>query len=81
MNKENLQERLIEIIKPYVSTPDKLLDVTPETNFISDLEINSAHLVDVILDIEDAFDIRIENEEMEQMTNVGASIKVIQSKI
>lgn len=81
MNKENLQERLIEIIKPYVSTPDKLLDVTSETNFISDLEINSAHLVDVILDIEDAFDIRIENEEMEQMTNVGASIKVIQSKI
>lgn len=81
MNKENLQERLIEIIKPYVSSPDKLLDVTPETNFISDLEINSAHLVDVILDIEDAFDIRIENEEMEQMTNVGASIKVIQSKI
>lgn len=81
MDSTKLQERLIELIKPYVSDEKKLQGISSETNFITDLEINSAHLVDIILDIEDAFDIRIENEEMEQMTNVGASMEVIQSKI
>lgn len=81
MNKITLQEQLIQIITPYVSDATKLKDISPETNFISDLEINSAHLVDIILDIEDAFDIRIENDEMEKMLNVGASIEIIQSKI
>lgn len=81
MNKDALQQRLVEIIQNYVSSPEKLKNITEETNFISDLEINSAHLVDVILDIEDAFDIRIENEEMEKMVNVGESLKVIQSKL
>jgi len=81
MDSTKLQERLIELIKPYVSDEKKLQDISSKTNFITDLEINSAHLVDIILDIEDAFDIRIENEEMEQMTNVGASMEVIQSKI
>ncbi len=81
MNKEALQQRLVEIIQNYVSSPEKLNNISEETNFISDLEINSAHLVDVILDIEDAFDIRIENEEMEKMVNVGESLKVIQSKL
>lgn len=81
MNKKALQQRLVEIIQNYVSSPEKLNNISEETNFISDLEINSAHLVDVILDIEDAFDIRIENEEMEKMVNVGESLKVIQSKL
>ena len=55
--------------------------MTEETDFINDLRINSANLVDVILDIEEKFDIIIDNKEMEQMINVKASLDVIAFKL
>lgn len=81
MKKEDIIEQLKQIVKPYIQNQSAFENLSTETNFISDLEINSAHLVDVILDVEDKFDIRIENEEMEQMTSVGASLEIIQKKI
>lgn len=74
-------ESLKAIIKPYVNNTQGLEDLNSKTEFIKDLQINSANLVDVILDVEDRFDIRIENEEMEKMLSVGASLEIIQSKI
>jgi acyl carrier protein len=81
MNQKDIILQLTQIVKPYVQNQTALENITTETNFISDLEINSAHLVDVILDVEDKFDIRIENDEMEKMTSVGASLEIIQKKI
>ncbi|MDR9400624.1 MAG: acyl carrier protein [Psychroflexus sp.] len=80
MSKANRIDRLKEIIKPYVEDADKLKDIDESTKFIDDLAINSAHLVDIILDVEDAFDIRIENDEMEQMLDVGAALQIIDKK-
>lgn len=73
--------KLKAIVKPYVNNAEGLENLNPETEFIKDLEINSANLVDVILDVEDEFDIRIENEEMEKMLSVGASLEIIQKKV
>jgi acyl carrier protein len=81
MKKEDITIELKQIVEPYVQNQVAFENMTAETSFISDLEINSAHLVDIILDVEDKFDIRIENEEMEQMTTVGASIEIIQNKV
>lgn len=81
MKNSELEKHLSEILETYVSDKNKLNNLNEETNFITDLEINSAHLVDVILDVEDNFNIRIENEEMEQMINVGKSLEIIQAKL
>ena len=51
------------------------------TDFLNDLKINSANLVDVILDVENEFDIIIDNESMEKMLNVKAAIEIINSKL
>ncbi len=81
MNNEQLIEKLKTIVKPYVQNEEAFKGIDLKTSFLKDLEINSAHLVDVILDIEDEFDIRIENEEMEKMLDVEASLNIIKSKI
>jgi acyl carrier protein len=78
---DEIISKLKTIVKPYVNNIEGFENLNPETEFIKDLEINSANLVDVILDVEDEFDIRIENEEMEKMLSVGASLEIIQSKI
>lgn len=81
MKKEELIAKLKTIVQPYIQDEDAFMNLTEDTNFITDLKINSANLVDVILDVEDEFDIRIENEEMEQMISVKAAMDIITSKV
>ena len=77
----NQIEQLREIIKLYVPKPERLENLNPETDFIKDLEINSANLVDIILDIEEKFDINIDNEGMEKMLNVKAALAIIDQEL
>ena len=51
------------------------------TDFINDLKVNSANLIDIVLDVEDMFDIEIDNESMEQMLSVKQALEIIQKKM
>ena len=56
-------------------------ELDKNTDFLEDLQINSAHLIDIILDIEDEFDIEISDEEAEEMLTVEKTVGIIESKI
>lgn len=71
---------LRKIVKPYVQNDLAFEDFDRNTEFIKDLEINSAHLVDIVLDVEDEFNIAIDNESMDKMVTVNDAVKIIQSK-
>jgi len=81
MTKEELITKLKTIVKPYIQNEEAFTNLTEETDFINDLKINSANLVDVILDVEDEFDIRIENDDMEKMLSVKAAMAIINEKL
>ena len=72
---------LKKIVKPYVQDQEAFKNLSEETDFINDLKINSANLVDVILDVEDEFDIVIDNESMEKMLSVKAAMEIIETKL
>lgn len=81
MTKKELITSLQKIIKPYVQDQEAFKNLSEETDFINDLKINSANLVDIILDVEDKFDIEIDNESMEKMLSVKAAIDIIETKL
>ncbi|MBW8362143.1 MAG: acyl carrier protein [Kaistella sp.] len=81
MNREENIAKLKEIVKPYVKDAPALDHLTEDTDFINDLNINSANLVDVILDVEEVFDIEIDNESMEKMRDVKSALTVIEKKL
>ncbi|MES2827504.1 MAG: acyl carrier protein [Bacteroidota bacterium] len=81
MNKEELIERLKPIVANYAQEQSALENISEGTDFIKDLKINSANLVDVVLDVEEAFDIVIDNESMEKMLTVGAAMAIIEQKL
>lgn len=72
---------LKELVKPYIQNQEAFDNLNEDTDFINDLKINSANLVDIILDIEEKFDLEIDNESMDKMLNVKAAIEVINTKI
>jgi acyl carrier protein len=77
----NKIDEIKEILRPYVQRPELLENVGLETDFIKDLAINSADLVDIILDIEEKFDIIVDDEGMQQMLTVKAAIAVIEEEL
>ena len=79
-NKEMLTD-LKGIIKPYIQNQEAFDNLNEETDFINDLKVNSANLVDIVLDVEDKFDIEIDNDSMDRMLNVKAALSVIQEKL
>jgi acyl carrier protein len=81
MDKNELITKLKSIVEPYIQDDEAFKNLSEETDFVKDLKINSANLVDVILDVEDAFDIRIENDEMEKMISVKAAMDIVNSKL
>ena len=81
MTKEEITSKLTTIVKPYVQNEEGFKNLNENTDFINDLEINSANLVDIILDVEDEFNIEIDNDSMEKMLSVKATIEIIQTKI
>ena len=81
MTKKELITSLQKIVKPYVQDQEAFKNLSEETDFINDLKINSANLVDVILDVEDEFDIEIDNESMEKMLSVKAAMDIIETKL
>jgi len=81
MDRQVITERLKQIIAPYVEDKAALENINEESDFINDLHINSANLVDIILDAEEAFDIEIDDEAAERMMNVKAAVDIVASLV
>ena len=81
MKREEIIERLKTIVKPYIKKQEAFDTFTESTDIINDLNINSANLVDVILDIEEAFTIVIDNQSMERMIDVKSTVEIIETKL
>ncbi|RXG17634.1 acyl carrier protein [Leeuwenhoekiella aestuarii] len=78
---QDIYPKLKEIIKPYLPEDVNPDAISPESHLVTDLNINSTHLVDIVLDVEDAFDITIEDDELDNMETVTASIALIEQKL
>lgn len=81
MNKQETLEKLKAIVKPFVKNEDAFINLNEETDFINDLQINSANLVDIVLDIEEVFDIEIDTVSMEQMSSIKIALAIIETKL
>ena len=81
MTNTEIIEKLKTIVKPFVNNQEAFENLTENTDFIADLQINSANLVDVILDVEDAFEIVIDQQSMERMLDIKSTLEIIETKL
>ncbi len=81
MTTEEIYARLVPLIAAYL--PEDVLadEIRPEADLTAELNINSAHLVDVVLDVEDKFDIELSNSDMENLRTVQDAVDIVNSKI
>ena len=66
-------EKLQAIIADVLNVPKD--DITPETTFVDDLGADSLDIFQIIMGIEEEFDIEIDNEEAEKITTVQDAVE------
>jgi len=81
MSEKEIFDKVVNILAPYVRNQDALKDISNETNIVTDLQVNSSRLVDIILAMEDEFNIEIADEEADKVESVGAAVELIKAKI
>ena len=55
--------------------------ITEQTDIAEDLGADSLDVVNVLMSLEDAFDVEIPDEEIEKLTTVGALVSYIEEHI
>ncbi len=56
-------------------------DVVPEANFADDLDADSLDIVELVMALEEEFDVDVDEEELEDVTTVGEAFELITSKL
>lgn len=54
-------------------------EVTPQSKFVEDLGADSLDVVELVMALEDEFDLEIPDEEAEKISTVGEAAKYIES--
>ncbi len=68
MSRAEIETKVIEVVALQFGM--KVYDIEPETNFLTDLNADSLDAVEVVMCIEDRFDLLIPDDEADKMITV-----------
>ncbi len=75
---DNLEERVKKIITEQLAAD--AAEVTPQAQFVQDLGADSLDTVELVMALEEEFDIEIPDEDAEKIKTVGEAISYIKEK-
>ena len=74
-----IKEKVISLIKDQMTKPD--IDIEDDMLFIEDLGFDSLDTVQLVMDLEEEFDISIPDEDAEELLQVGQAIEYIKEQV
>lgn len=74
MELEKLKEIIADVLNVEVN------DITEDTTFVDDLGADSLDIFQIIMGIEETFDIEIDNDDAEQISTVGDAVEQIKKQ-
>lgn len=81
MDQQEVFDKVVKILTPFVRNQEALQNVSMETDILKDLRVNSSRLVDIVLAFEDEFDIEVADEEADKVQTIGAAVEMISGKL
>jgi len=73
---ESIRDRVIKLIAERMDVePEQISD---DTHFVNDLQSDSLDMAELVIDLEEEFDLSISDEEAQQIETVGQAIQHIE---
>jgi acyl carrier protein len=79
MTRDDIFEGVKDVIRE-ISPDTDLESVTEETSIVDDLDVDSLDVVEIIMKIEDAFEVKVADEDAQEWKNIGDVIDYIIEK-
>jgi acyl carrier protein len=76
-SRDEVFERIKEVLAERLSVEES--DITEEANFQEDLDADSLDLVEMIMELEDQFGIKIPDEDAQKIQTVGQAVEYVTS--
>ncbi|KXT77622.1 acyl carrier protein [Streptococcus panodentis] len=77
MSEKEIYAKIVDIIQEHDSSK---LDITPELKLKEELGVDSVDLMEFIIHLEDAFEIEIPDDDMDDFTTISDVVAYIHSK-
>jgi acyl carrier protein len=74
----SVKDRVIDIVAEQLGVDKE--KITPETHFINDLGADSLDTVELVMELEEEFDISIPDDAAERIQTVGQAIEFIEQE-
>jgi acyl carrier protein len=74
----SVEEKVISIVSEQLAVPKE--EITLQSSIIEDLKADSLDVVELVMELEDEFDVTIPDDDYEKLKTVGDAIKYIEEK-
>jgi len=75
----SVQERVIEIVAEQLGADKEKVNI--DTNFVNDLGADSLDTVELVMELEEEFDINIPDDAAEKIQTIGEAVKHIEESV
>lgn len=74
----DITDKVISIVGEQLDVPRE--EITRDSSFVDDLKANSLDIVELVMALEDEFDVKIPDEDYDKIKTVGNAIDYINGK-
>ncbi len=79
MDRSDIESKLVDLLVDELGLERD--NITMEAKFEEDLEVDSLGVVELLMALEDNFDVKIPDDEAEKITTVGEAVDVVAAKV
>ena len=79
LTSEEIEEKVIQIVSDQLSVDRG--ELSRSTSFVNDLNADSLDTVELVMELEDEFDMTIPDEEAEKLKTVGEAIEYVNKQM
>ncbi len=76
---EDVRQRVINLIAERMDVDPE--QITDDTHFVNDLQSDSLDMAELVIDLEEEFDLSISDEDAQQIETVGQAIEHIEENL
>lgn len=78
MSEQDIKQKVFELVSEHLGVD--IEKITDDTSFINDLGADSLDIVELVMDLEEEFDVKIPEDIADKIQTVGDAVKFIASE-